>query len=312
MVAAFGMPLTGPPATDSPAVLAVGNFDGVHLGHQRLLAAARRMAGEQGVVVAVTFEPHPSHLLRPATVPGLLTPLQMRRRLLSRVGVDAIQVVPFNDRLRAMEPEEFLDRLRHRYPVIGLVGGPRLSLGRAGTGGIDFVRRYARDQRLRLEVVDPVRVGDTEVSSTQLRRLLQEGRVEEYPGFTGAPFEVMGEVVAGDGLGRGLGFPTANIQTLPAQLLPPDGVYVMSWRRAAGQPQPAVGSIGLRPHFQGRDRRFEVHGLGPTPELYGADVTVAVLRRLRGQMAFGSDSDLVRQMEIDRRAAQDFFASGGS
>ena len=308
--AVFGTPLVGPPAAGVPVVLAVGNFDGVHLGHQRLLKAAREMAGEEGRVVAVTFEPHPAHLLRPQAVPGLLTPLRLRRRLLAEAGVDEVQVIPFNDRLRAQEPAEFLSRLRHRLAAVGLVAGPRISLGRDGSGGVEFVREYSREQRLRLEVVEPVVVDGVEVSSSELRRLLREGRVEAYPRLAGRPFQVMGEVVRGEGLGRLLGFPTANLRTLPAQLLPPDGVYVMSWRRAAGGPhRPAVGSVGTRPHFSGRDRRFEVHGLEATPDLYGEELVAEVLERIRGQRAFGSDVELVAQMEADRRRAEEFFSA---
>lgn len=310
LAATFGMPVAGPVARGQRSVLAVGNFDGVHLGHRRLLAAARAMAGAEGRVIAVTFEPHPAHLLRPALVPGLLSPLRLKRRLLGAEGVDRLQVVPFDAHLRELSPGQFLDRLRHLHAVIGMVGGPRLSLGRAGAGGIDFVRRYAREQGLLLEVVDPVAVGDIEVSSTGLRQVVLEGGLESYPRLSGRPFEVLGTVTAGDGLGRKLGFPTANLVTLPSQLLPPDGVYVMTWRREQEPPRPAVGSIGMRPHFRGRDRRFEVHGLGPTPQLYGSELTVEVLRRLRGQMAFAGDRELVAQMEADRRAAREYFGTG--
>ncbi len=307
--AVFGTPLNGVPAEGPAAVVAVGNFDGVHLGHQRLLQAAREMAGRRGTVVAVTFEPHPAHLLRPQSVPGLLTPLRLRRRLLAEAGVDQVLVIPFNDRLRAQEPGEFLSRLRHHLAVVGLAAGPRLSLGRDGTGGVDFVRAYAAKHRLRLEVVDQVVVGGVAVSSSELRRLLQQGRVFEYPLLAGHPFQVMGEVVRGDGLGRVLGFPTANLRTLPAQLLPPDGVYVMTWRPAAGgESRPAVGSVGMRPHFSGRDRRFEVHGLGPTPDLYGQELIAEVLERVRGQETFRSDAELVARMAEDRRQAEEFFS----
>jgi riboflavin kinase/FMN adenylyltransferase len=263
------------------------------------------------MVVAVTFEPHPAHLLRPQSVPGLLTPLRLRRRLLAGFGVDQLLVIPFNDRLRAQEPGEFLSRLRHQFAVVGLAAGPRLSLGRDGTGGVDFVRAYAREHRLRLEVVDQVVVVGVAVSSSELRRLVQEGRVFEYPLLAGHPFQVMGEVVRGDGLGRVLGFPTANLKTLPAQLLPPDGVYLMTWRPASGgEPRPAVGSVGTRPHFSGRDRRFEVHGLGPTPDLYGQELIAEVLERVRGQETFRSDAELVARMAEDRRRAEEFFSKG--
>ncbi|MHB1522647.1 MAG: riboflavin biosynthesis protein RibF [Candidatus Dormibacteria bacterium] len=309
MPAVFGTPLDGAPRDGPPAVVAVGNFDGVHLGHQRLLQAAREMAGPQGLVVAVTFEPHPAHLLRPQSVPALLTPLRLRRRLLAGAGVDQALVIPFNDRLRAQEPGEFLSRLRHQLAVVGLAAGPRLSLGRDGTGGGEFVRAYAREHRLRLEVVDQVVVGGVAVSSSELRRLVQEGRVSEYPLLAGHPFQVMGEVVRGDGLGRVLGFPTANLRTMPSQLLPPDGVYLMTWRLASGgEPRPAVGSVGTRPHFSGRDRRFEVHGLGPTPDLYGQELIAEVLERVRGQETFRSDAELVARMAEDRRRAEEFFS----
>lgn len=302
--AVFGVPQTGEPAPGPGVFVVVGNFDGVHLGHRRLLEVARTLVGSGGRVVALTFEPHPAQLLRPETMPGLLTPLGMRRRLLAGAGADEVLVLPFGEHLRSLEPDQFLDRIRHLYAVRGLVGGPRLSLGRGDSGGVDFARAYCEERGLQMEVVPEVKIDGAEVSSTGLRRLLGEGHLESYARAAGGPFGVLGEVVRGDGLGRRLGFPTANLRLPPGQLLPPDGVYVMSLSWPGRECRPALGSIGTRPHFGGADLRFEVHCLEPTPELYGVQVHTEVLSYLRPQLAFSSESELVAEMRRDRERAR--------
>ncbi|HUY53778.1 MAG TPA: riboflavin biosynthesis protein RibF [Candidatus Nanopelagicaceae bacterium] len=289
----------------SPAVLAIGNFDGVHLGHQELLAAGTELARARGAeLVAITFEPHPRQVLGPDLTVSLLTPLEMRRRLLARHGVRRLEVLPFNQHLLSLSPGDFLDRLRARRPVVGVVAGPRLSIGRGEEGRLAFVRAYAARTGIELVVVDEVFVGGLEISSTAIRERLAASDLEAVARMCGRAFRVLGEVEAGDGRGRQLGFPTANLRLLPAQLLPPDGVYVMRLEVRGRGPLPAVGSIGTRPQFGPGERKFEVHVLEQPGDLYGREVEVEVLHWLRTQAVFASPQELVAQMERDRAQAR--------
>lgn len=307
--AEFGVPLQMEVAGASPAVLAIGNFDGVHLGHQELLAAGTKLARSRGAeLVAITFEPHPRQVLGPDRSVSLLTPLEMRRRLLARHGVQRLEVMPFNQHLLSLSPGEFLDRLRARRPVVGIVAGPRLSIGRGEEGRLDFVRVYAARTGIELVVVDEVGSGGSEISSTAIRERLAASDLEAVARMCGRSFRVLGEVEAGDRRGRQLGFPTANLRLLPAQLLPPDGVYVMRLEVDGREPLPAVGSIGTRPQFGPGERKFEVHALAPPGDLYGLEVEVEVLHWLRAQAIFGSQHELVTQMERDRAQANAHFA----
>ncbi|MHB8332024.1 MAG: riboflavin biosynthesis protein RibF [Candidatus Dormibacteria bacterium] len=301
----FGVPVPGELSAGAPAVLVIGNFDGVHLGHQRLLGAGLKLAQERGAeLVAITFEPHPRQLLSPGMSIQLLTPLEMRRRLLADYGVTKLAVLPFDEHLRNLSPADFLDRLRARRRVVGIAAGPRLSIGRGGAGRLDFVRAYAAQAGIDLIVVDEVAVADLEVSSTAIRERLAACDLEAVAGMCGRPFRIMGEVERGDGRGRQLGFPTANLRLLPAQQLPPDGVYVMRLEVAAGRLLPAVGSIGTRPQFGPGERKVEVHSLEPPGDLYGRTVEVEILRWLRAQAVFSSPEELVLQMERDRELAR--------
>lgn len=292
--------MPGPPAAGAPSVLLVGNFDGVHLGHQRLLTAAKSLASRGGAgVLAVTFEPHPQAFLHPDSPPTLLTPLRMRRQLLSDYGADVVIVVPFDLHLRDLSPGEFLDRLRARHRLVGMVAGPTLSIGRGGEGRLDFVAEYMRTAGLELTVIAPVVLKGREISSSAVRDRLEAADLDGVAAMTGRRFSVLGEVEAGDGRGRTLGFPTANLHLHQSQLLPPDGVYVMRLRAHGAGWLPAVGSVGTRPQYGPGDRKFEVHCLVEPGDLYGQQVEVEVVQILRGQEVFESESGLVSQMRRD-------------
>jgi len=303
--AEFGVPVLGAPGGAAPAVLAIGNFDGVHLGHQALLRAGADLARATGSeLVAVTFEPHPRQVLGPDRAVSLLTPVEMRRRLLARHGAQRLVVMPFNQHLIGLSPGEFLDRLRARWAVAGIVAGPRLSIGRGEEGRLDFVAAYAARFGIELVVVEEVAVGGLEISSTAIRERLAATDLEAVARMCGRPFRILGEVESGDGRGRQLGFPTANLRLLPAQLLPPDGVYVMRLQVDGQRPLPAVGSIGTRPQFGPGERKVEVHALEPPGDLYGLEVEVEVRHWLRAQAVFASPPELVQQMERDRETAR--------
>ena len=310
MRADFGMPLALGALEDDAHVLVIGNFDGVHLGHQALLAAARRHADRaQGLVLAATFIPHPRIVLGGADPIPLLSPPEMRRRLLGALGVDRLLVLPFDEHLRSLEPDDFLNRLRSRYRLTAIVAGPRFSIGRGGSGRLSFLQSYCEQEGLALEVVAPVMVGGREVSSSAIRQLLQEGRLEEAKVLLGHPFTILGEVEHGEERGRRLGFATANLRWAEGQALPPDGVYVMRARAAGIELLPAVGSIGTRPQYGPGPRTLEVHCLQDPGSLYGQTLEVQILSRLRDQAVFGTEAELVAQISRDVQAAREYLLS---
>lgn len=295
-----------PPQSDQGAVVAVGTFDGVHLGHQAILQACARLADELGLpAVAVTFHPHPRQVLEPHRAPALLTPLPLRLRLLRQHGVGAVAVIAFDRALADMEPEAFVrDVLVGRLRARGAVVGFNFGFGRGRRGDARTLQALGAELGLAVRVVPPTEQGGQVVSSSAVRRLLEEGRAAEAAALLGRPYCLEGTVVRGDGRGRRLGYPTANVATDPAQLLPADGVYL-----ATLDQMPALAVVGTRPTFDGRGRWLEVHVLEGRWELYGKEVRVELLERLRPVIPFATPEALVAQIEADRRAAAAYFAA---
>lgn len=298
----------GPGITPSGArhCLVLGNFDGVHIGHQSIVARARaraRASASSQELVAITFEPHPKGVVEPGHGPALLTPLELRRRLLVGCGVDRLWVIPFDRELSLLSPDQFMAGIERRAAIEAMVVGPGFSVGRPGEGELEFLLGFAREHGFEVEVVEARTWAGEAVSSSRIRRELAAGHLEEVEVMLGRPFQVLAPVVAGKGWGRKLGFPTANLRLAPGQALPPQGIYAMELATEEGRVLPAVGSIGTRPHFGGTELAFEVHCLEPCGDLYGQEAQVNILRWLREQASFGSDSLLVEQMSADVRSA---------
>jgi len=309
-LAEFGLGLAEEGGTALPTCLVLGNFDGVHVGHQAILARARVTALRLGVALtAITFEPHPRTVLDPGLDFRLLSTFDLRRRLLAEHGVDRLWVMPFNERIRQMTPEQFMGRLLERLQIQVMVVGPSFSIGKGAEGRLEFLTGYAAGAGFAVEVVAPLNWQGEAVSSTAVRQQLAEGDLEAVRGMLGRPLQVLGEVVHGEGMGRRLGFPTANIQLSGSQALPADGVYVMELSTDSGVTLGAVGSIGMRPHFQGQRRVFEVHCLEDPGDLYGQLALASVLAHLRPQETFVTDMALVERMGRDAEAAAAYLAS---
>lgn len=290
--------------------LVLGNFDGVHLGHQSILSAARGEASRLRVpLVAITFQPHPRTVLDPELGLGLLTTFELRRRLLAEHGVDQLWVIPFDAGILHMSPSEFMERVVNRLVIKVMVVGPSFSIGKGAEGKLDFLQGYAGRAGFAVTVVEAVSWRGADVSSSAIRKQLAAASMAAVREMLGRPFQVLGEVIHGHGLGRQLGFPTANIQFSLAQALPPDGVYVMELTVEDGVRRGGVGSIGNRPHFGGTERQLEVHCLDDPGELYGQTGLVSVLERLRPQETFGSDQALAERMVRDAEAAAAYLAA---
>lgn len=289
-----------------PLVIAVGTFDGVHLGHQAILRACREMAeAGGGQAAALTFEPHPRRVLEPGSALPLLTPLAQRVALLRRHGADLVAVMRFDRTLASMEPEAFVDSvLRGRLGAKGVVVGFNFTFGRGRRGDARMLRELGERAGLPVRVVPPVRVSGQVVSSSAVRRLLEEGRAGEARELLGRPYRLEGTVVRGEGRGRTLGFPTANVATDPLQLLPADGVYVALLDGMA-----AVAVVGTRPTFGAGPRCLEVHVLGEPGPLYGREVAVDLLEWLRPVARFPDARALAAQIEADRRAAAEYLSA---
>jgi riboflavin kinase/FMN adenylyltransferase len=294
-----------------PAVVTIGNFDGVHRGHQEVLAHAKARAAELGglPVVALTFDPHPIVVLRPDRAPAMLSRPEERAELLTRYGADAVLILPFDKGVAGWSPEEFIERvLVGALHAKAIVVGENFRFGHKAAGHVDtLVAAGARDG---FQVEGLSLAGDAQPwSSTYIRERIAEGDVEAAAEALGRPLRVTGVVVEGDKRGRELGYPTANIPADPTAAVPLDGVYA-GWLTVLepaagapsyGEPLPAAISVGSNPTFDGVDRRVESYVLDRDDlELYGARIAVDFVARLRGsQIRFDSIDELLVQMKAD-------------
>ncbi len=285
-------------------VVTIGNFDGVHLGHQHVIRRAREVADDLGVrdVVAVTFDPHPIAVLRPEHAPPTLTTLERRVELLDDAGVDDVLVVRFTREIAGWSPERFIEEI-----VVGalhakaVVVGANFRFGYRAAGEVSTLREAGATHDFVTEGI-ALDGGPQVWSSTYVRNCLVAGDVEGAAEALGHPFTVRGEVVKGDQRGRELGFPTANVPTTGMHAAPADGVYAGWLRRLddSSEPMPAAISVGTNPTFEGRDRRVESNVLDRDDlELYGVRVEVSFVARRRGMVRFDSIGELVETMHDD-------------
>ena len=289
-----------------PAVVTLGTFDGVHRGHQAVLAeVTRRARAEELASVLVTFEPHPLAVVNPAAAPKLLTLAEEKRVLVTAAGVEQFVLLPFTPALAQLEPAAFVRRLCDEYAMRELVMGYDHGFGRGRTGDIDVVQRLARDQNFRVAVVDAVRDNGQPISSTLIRTALAHGDLDSAARWLGRPYAIRGTVVKGAGRGRTIGIPTLNLESPdPNKLLPPDGVYAARVVLKDGREFGGMMNQGPRPTFGEAARALEVHLFDFSGELYGETVDVQWVRRLRDVQAFPSREALVAQLDRDRQAAR--------
>jgi riboflavin kinase / FMN adenylyltransferase len=291
--------------TGGPTVVAIGNFDGVHLGHREVLAAARALR-PGAPLVAVTFWPHPMVVLRPDAPPELLCDLSERIDLLRHAGADEVRVVEFSRRIADWSPQEFVEHVLAPLHPATVVVGENFRFGHRALGTVETLRELGAGT---FEVVALPLVSDvTALSSTRVRHSLAAGDVEAAAAVLGRPFRYTGIVVMGDQRGRTLGYPTANLTVPQGHACPADGVYA-GWltclEKADAEPMPAAISVGTNPTFDGVERRVETYVLDRTDlELYGCRIGVDFITRLRGQVKFDSLDDLIVQMDADVAAAR--------
>jgi riboflavin kinase/FMN adenylyltransferase len=283
-----------------PAV-AVGTFDGVHRGHQALLSAARDQAGRRhGRVVVLTFEPHPARVVSPERAPSRLMTLEQKAEMLEASGVDVLAVLPFTHALAEKSADEFARLvLRDCLRAEEVVVGQNFRFGRGRAGGFPDLERLGAELGFQSLGVPPVLHEGQPVSSTRIRDALAGGDVAGAAALLGRPYFIDGEVVRGDGRGRSIGVPTANLRT-ENETLPAGGVYACRCRLAPGEPsRPAVANLGRRPTFGGGDPTVEAHLLDFDGDLYGRRVRLEFAFRLRPERTFAGPSDLREQIGRD-------------
>lgn len=286
-------------ASSGPVLATIGVFDGVHRGHQHLLRTLREAAASQGArSAAITLRQHPVTVLRPDVSVSYVCSLDERLALLGR-EVDLVLPLTFDRELSLLRPGEFVTLLRTALDLRGFVVGPDFAMGHNREGTVPVLGALGEEMDFSLHAVDVLDVeGLGMVSSTAIRRSLDDGRVEEAARLLGRTFALSGVVEAGEGRGRGLGFPTANLAVDPTLTVPGDGVYA-SWAWVGDVRRPAATSIGVRPTFGGGQRAVEAHVLDFSEDLYGSEVRLEFVARLRGQQTFGTADALVAQIHQD-------------
>jgi riboflavin kinase/FMN adenylyltransferase len=278
--------------------LALGNFDGVHLGHRALF----KEAAEHGRPGALTFEPHPGKVLQPELAPRLITPLPRKLQLLEGAGLDVAVVLPFTLAFARTPARDFEGMLFDRARVRAVVVGRDYTYGAQRAGTVSTLTGAAMARGAVVAVVEPVTVNGVVASSSRIREYILEGRVGAARALLGRPFDLDGVVVKGDGRGRSIGFPTANVDT-HGELLPASGVYAVRVRTGERW-HGGAANIGTKPTFGGSAVTVEVHLLDWSGDLYGQEVRVEFLERLRAERRFASVSELTAQIQRDVEEAR--------
>jgi riboflavin kinase/FMN adenylyltransferase len=289
-------------------VLALGNFDGLHRGHQKIIERIRRGASERaGAAVVLTFDPHPPRVVRPDKAPPLLMTMAQKLRALDRAGVHGTAVVRFTQALSQWTPETFVRAVLVDWLRVAEVWvGADFLFGRDRAGNFSTLRSLGQQYGFRVEKIDPVRYKEFVVSSTRIRRLVGEGRVDEAGALLGHHYAIDGVVVEGAKRGRELGFPTANLST-ENDLVPPTGVYATALD-LGGTRWPSITNVGVRPTFEAAGAvTMETHVLGLQREIYGDAVSLSFVQRLRDERRFPDVDALKEQIEADIRRARRLF-----
>jgi riboflavin kinase/FMN adenylyltransferase len=297
---------SAPAFTDRRAVITIGAYDGVHLGHQAVISHVRERAADLGAVSAVvTFDRHPASVVRPESAPLLLTAPDQKMELLDATGVDAVVVVPFNEVQAAESPESFVERVFVNCLNTQLiVVGEDFHFGRHRDGNVDLLRKLGAEHDFDVEPLEllprPDGVGEP-VSSTAIRRALAGGDVTRANEMLGHTFEARGSVVTGDQRGRLLGFPTANVEVPNMMALPADGVYAGWYERANGESHACAINLGRRPTFyeHADSSLLEAHLLDFDGDLYGEDARVRFTHFLRSERKFDGIEALKDQLDLD-------------
>jgi len=291
------------------AIVALGNFDGFHLGHQAVVGrAVARAFHERRPVIIATFDPHPVKFFKPDVPPFRLTTLDQREALFAHAGADAMLVFEFNDELRSTSAEDFVEKLlAERIGAAGVVTGDDFGFGKGRAGNVEVLRTLGAEHGIVAEAVAPVLVGGERVSSGRIREALQAGDMGTATHFLSRDFAIEDVVQRGDARGRELGYPTANL-TLGDYQRPKYGIYAVRVTLEDGSEYPGVASLGVRPTFDPPRELLEAHLFDTDQDLYGQKIEVALHAFIRDEQKFDSVDALVAEMRRDEAEARHLLA----
>jgi riboflavin kinase/FMN adenylyltransferase len=289
------------------AAVSLGNFDGVHLGHRAILGRTIDLAHQNGIQsVAVTFDPVPKKILQPATAPPLIQTLVQRISKLESLGLDHTIVVKFSEEFARKTPQEFVqDYLVMKLKVQYFVVGENFSFGHQKQGDLSLLKEMGQQNDFRVEGIPEICKDSIRISSSQIRKLILNGEMEEAARFLGDPFALVGRVVEGEHLGGKLGIPTANL-AYENEIVPAKGVYVCRARCKTGIYQAAT-NVGIRPTFQGEKLTVEAHLLDFSGDLYDSRMELQFLHKLRDEKRFAGPEELKRQIQADIEATRAYI-----
>lgn len=296
------------PTGREPLVATIGNFDGVHLGHQAILVSVTTAAKARSAPsLVVTFDPHPLAVVAPSRRPKLLQTRRQKLETLESCGLDGVLILPFDRELASLDGEGFFGSyLAERLRFASVHVGRNFRFGRARGGDLQMLESIGKSRGFRVVGVPHVEVGDETVSSSAIRLAVEAGDVERARAMLGRPYAIAGRVVRGEGRGRLMEFPTANL-AVENELLPRRGVYVTETAAFATR-VPSITNIGVRPTFGGTTLAVETHLIDVDEDLYDERLEVRFLARLRDERKFGGPGELADQIARDRAAAQSYFS----
>jgi riboflavin kinase / FMN adenylyltransferase len=290
---------------DRDSLVTIGVFDGVHLGHKYLIGQLKELASQQDLrSVVITFHRHPQEILSPHSQPPFLTDSKEKADLLKKEGVDSVIILTFTNKLSQMSAREFLGVLQTTLRMRGLLVGPDFALGRNNEGNIPALRKLAEEMGFILTVTPSVIKKGEIVSSTNIREALAEGDMKKVRLLMGRYFSLHGKVIHGKGRGTGLGFPTANLDILPGQAIPADGVYA-TLAHVGKKTYSSVTNVGMNPTFANSDRSIESYLFDLDDNLYGHEVKIEFVSKLRGEIKFNNAVELTAQVSQDIQQAKD-------
>ena len=292
-------------------LLTIGVFDGVHLGHKYLLSQLTEQAREQNLLSGVvTFNQHPQEVLSPQTKLPFLTDLTQRINLLKNEGIEAIITLSFTSELAQLSAHQFVSLLKKYLRMRGLIIGPDFALGQNREGNTNTLRTLGQDMNFSVTVIPPIIINGEVVSSTAIRNALADGDMKRALSLVGRPFSLNGRVTSGAGRGIELGFPTANLDIDLRQALPPEGVYA-TWSHIDDKTYQSVTNIGKQPTFGGSQRIVEVYILDYHSNLYGRELKIDIMERLRSEKQFNTAEELKKQITKDIKQGKAILNSQG-
>jgi riboflavin kinase/FMN adenylyltransferase len=288
-------------------ILTIGNYDGLHLGHRRIIERIKLKAREhKGTSMLMTFHPHPLTILKPEKFVGLITPLHVKTRLIQEAGIDVLFIVPFTNEFHLISPEAFVDKLLiEKLGIKGLIVGYDFKFGKGGKGNVEYLASKSTKHGFFFEIQSAITLDGEKVGSNRIRKMIQDGDVRKAAAHLGRPYMIEGTVIKGDGRGRTIGFPTINLKS-DFPLIPKRGVYI-SMVEIDGKNFSAVTNIGYNPTFDGQGLTIETYILDFSQDLYGRGIVLYFLNRIRDEVKFGSVDELKGRIWKDVETAREYF-----